>query len=69
MKRCKKCGAKIEWTKTENNKWIPMDPAGTSHFETCTYAGEFRGKHFNSLDPVDYGKIKKEQGQKCLEDF
>lgn len=42
---CKKCGASIGFGVTLSGKRMPFDvndPAHTSHFGTCPYAGEFR---------------------------
>jgi hypothetical protein len=34
MRWCNDCGKRIEWMK-ENNKWIPLDPDGQDHRDTC----------------------------------
>lgn len=69
MAKCKRCGATIKFVKTENDKWIPMDPDGTCHFDTCPYANEFRNKHFGQDEEHDYAKIGRAKDQKRLGDY
>lgn len=55
--KCRSCGARIMWKKTENRKWIPVDyddelwpdinfdpDRMVTHFETCPNADEHRGR-------------------------
>jgi len=42
--KCSGCRAKIYWIKTDNNKNMPIDPDGVSHFATCPAAVKFRKK-------------------------
>lgn len=39
---CRGCGKDIYWIVTEKGKRMPVDPDGTSHFATCSAAGDFR---------------------------
>lgn len=40
--RCHGCGALIYWVSTPNQKSMPIDLDGISHFSTCSKAGIFR---------------------------
>ena len=40
---CRSCGAVIYWSKTRNDKSIPVNPDGVAHFSTCPHATEHRG--------------------------
>lgn len=40
--KCRGCGAPIYWIVTKNDKRMPVDRDGTSHFATCPGANEFR---------------------------
>lgn len=39
---CRGCGALIVWIVTKNDKRMPVDSDGTSHFATCPKASNFR---------------------------
>ena len=41
-KKCKGCGAKIFWIKTQKGKYMPVDPDGTPHWATCPVANDFK---------------------------
>lgn len=47
--KCKSCGRKILWHETRNStpekrKWMPLDPSGAPHWDTCPTAHEHRKK-------------------------
>ena len=35
MAECKKCKGEIKWGKNQNDKWIPLNPDGSTHWEAC----------------------------------
>lgn len=39
---CRSCNATVYWCVTRQNKRMPLDPDGTSHFATCPQAGKWR---------------------------
>ena len=41
-KRCKGCGATIYFTTTSSGKFMPVNPDGTSHMDTCPKRDLFR---------------------------
>ena len=42
--KCRGCGAQIWWVKTKNDKNVPCNEDGSSHFSSCPQADKFRGK-------------------------
>jgi hypothetical protein len=38
MPICRKCGLETKWTRNPNNKWIPLNPDGSAHWDTCKEA-------------------------------
>lgn len=43
---CRGCGATIFWATTPRDKKMPVNPDGTSHWETCAERGLFRAEDF-----------------------
>ncbi len=41
---CTSCNATIYWIITANQRRMPVDPDGTSHFATCKFADQHRKK-------------------------
>ena len=41
---CRSCGQPIKWVKSKNGKATPMNPWGTTHFQTCPEAEAHRKK-------------------------
>jgi hypothetical protein len=42
LQSCRSCSASIYWIVTGNNRKMPVDPSGVSHFATCPNAAEHR---------------------------
>ena len=42
MQACRSCGACIYWVITGNNRNMPVNPDGISHFVTCPEASSWR---------------------------
>lgn len=68
MGKCKSCDAEIVWEKTENEKWIPMDPDGHCHFDTCPDAPKHREKHHKAKS-INYSHIGLHKHQRQLGEF
>ena len=43
---CRGCGATIFWATTPRDKKMPVNPDGTSHWETCAERGLFKTEDF-----------------------
>lgn len=65
MPFCKKCKQKIYWYQNDRGRWEPRNGNGSSHFDTCPYTNEFRGKSFKNPNE-DYTKSIVPKGQKTL---
>lgn len=65
---CKRCGKTINWFLNENGRWEPLNIDGSSHFDTCPYAKDFKRK-FSDKGNVDYTKLGRKKDQKRLDEF
>lgn len=59
---CSKCGAEIFWVKTKNNKNMPCNADGYSHFETCPDAKDFSGQS-RKAEATAKGELNDEMGK------
>jgi primosomal replication protein N len=56
MAQCKSCGADIDFVKSKNGNWMPINKDGSSHFQTCPNAKEHRkDNRSNSTQPSKRG--------------
>jgi hypothetical protein len=62
---CRSCDAVIEWEKTDAGKWRPLNPDGTSHFETCPNADKHRGQGRSNGG----GAVQTPAGQAAIQDI
>ena len=35
MAICKKCNSEVKWSKSASDKWIPVNPDGSAHWDKC----------------------------------
>lgn len=71
MSQCRLCQQPIKFEQNENDKWVPLNSDGTSHFESCPEIRRRRELYFKDSQPTSKELIQKHLGkeQTFLEDF